>query len=296
MNPEMPQNIDFNSREIYPQNTLGEKMDFNVSSKCFDLVKNKKELIFETTAKGIANVEKSFDGREFKRSSVIFQQEITKDILAIKGDNPKKNLEEAKEYWKDYDNKARIYAGRFESLEDQQKVLIEFEKLKVSVQGSLGAIRFFEKKGFKVKFPAPDEDVFKQCDLIMEKSGKKEKDYNLAIQLKSYKTSAKDAKETKKESEKIFSTDYYDLADKEQQESFAKLRNFCLNLSRKEGKNYFPIFMNMPVSIDARNPKKNEPTKYSLVDERGFLKPGQLKPTMDTLWNDYDKLLTKRNK
>lgn len=303
MNGEIQPNEGFDLREIYIEKTLGEQVNFENSQVGFENQNNNQDMLFEKVAKGVANNEKIMNIGEFNRNAVIFQQETIKDILAIKNNDSKKDLEEAKKYWEKYDKDTMIQAGRMDNCKDKEKVMIEFEHYKIAAQGSLAVIRFFEEKGFKVKFPVVDDDIFKQCDLIFEKD-----DYNLAIQLKSYKTSAKNSKETEKEGGEIISADYYDLKDKKQQDSFAVLRNYCLNLSKKTRKNYFPLFMKVPISIDAHNPKWKEPTKCPLFNEMGFPMPKvQIKDTMDNLWDGIPsrkgvrsggiaKLLTSRNK
>lgn len=300
MHPETNFN-EINLSEAHPSPINGEGVNIGevVDGEHIMPKKNISEELskrFEKIADVVVNKEKLMNVTEFNESAVIFQQDVIKDILAIKDDNPKKAAAQADKYWEEYDNMVGGYAGRFKSEEEKKKIIKEFGFYKTSVLGSLAAIRFFEEKGFKVKFPAPDEDVFKQCDLFFERSGKKKNDFNLGVQLKSYSSEAVNAKEGAKKAEKIFLVDRSAISDKERQDSFSKLQAYCVKLHGETGKTYFPIFMEIPVSMDVLKPNANELKKVSLVDNRGFLKPGQLKPTMDALWKGYDQLLTKRNK
>lgn len=292
MNEGMPEDIGFNCREINPEKILGEDLNLDNFKAGFGL----RGLNFEKVADVVANKEKLMDVTDFNESAVAFQQDIIKDILAIKENNPKKAAEEAEKYWEEYDNMVRGYAGRFKNESERKKIIIEFGFYKTSIIGSLAVIRFFEEKGFKVKFPTAKEDIFNQCDLLFEKFGSKKNDFNLGVQLKSYHSEAVNSKEGAKRVKRIFSIDRSMISDKKYQDSFSKLQSHCVELNNETGKTYFPIFMEMPISVDVFKPGNNESNKVSLVDNRGFFKLGQLKPSMDTLWRGYNKVLTDRNK
>jgi len=291
---------EINSPEAYRSPMIGEsavakEAAINELAAGKNIIPENLSKRFEKIAEVVANKEKLANITEFNENAVIFQQDVIKDILAIKGNNPKKAAEEADKYWEEYDNMVRGYAGRFKNESERKKIIIEFGFYKTSVLGSLAAIRFFEEKGYEVKFPTTKEDITDQCDLLFEKSGKKKNDFNLGMQLKSYHSEAVNAREGARKVENIFSIDRSAISDKKNQDSFGKLQAHCVDLGKKTGKAYFPIFMEMPVSMDVLKPRNNESKKVSLVDNRGFIKPGQLKPSMDMVWKGCDKALTKRN-
>lgn len=276
--------MDFNDnsfREVYPVLPTGENLDLANSFANNKLLDQSPFKNLESVDKNFLNRNKIIDKREMNTDSISFQQEMTKTLAAI-GEDPKKT----KNFWTQYDDLIGGYIKELDTEKERADTKTYFNSLKRSVIGSTAVIRFFNEQGFDVKFPTVKEDGFKKCDLMFESKRGKNKKLTLGVQVKSHHLAHISKGEEKEIINHLILTNLEELSGKDKSD-FATLGKYCDELSLKENKPYFPIFINMPVTKESETRRRNI---IQLVDAGG--KPNDvLARSLEVKWGEKKKAL-----